>query len=542
MKILIVDDDPTNLKLLHVLLETEGITVLDAQDGLEALQILERENVDAVISDILMPRMDGYQLCLTVRQHARLERLPVVFYSAIFTSSYDEKLALDCGADKLIRKPASVGRLMQVLHEVTTQAQYQQPRTITAQQGAEVLETYSDRLVNKLKENDLELAAKARSLADSRKQLEAIIQSVDGIVWECNALTFQFTYRSKRAERMLGYPYESSTSEDGFWIDHIHPEDQEWVLDFYVQSIAKMKNYELEYRMLAGDGSVLWVHDSVSVVSENEVPVKLRGLILNVTARKQAQEEIQRLNSSLEARVRQRTLQLQEANQELAAFSYSVSHDLRSPLNTINGFSNLLSQEIALVGASERSKHYLERIHSGTVKMGLLIDAMLSLAQTTQTPMNWSRVDLSAMAQTLLGGYQAQQPNRLARWTIEPNLAVQGDPILLLQVLDNLLSNAWRFSAKQACSEITFGCKKTSANEVTYFVQDNGAGFDMANAAELFGAFQRLHSASEFAGTGIGLATVKRIVTRHGGKVWAESTLGQGATFYFTLPGDGQHL
>ena len=240
--------------------------------------------------------------------------------------------------------------------------------------------------------------------------------------------------------------------------------------------------------------------------------------------------------------MRQRTLQLQEANQELAAFSYSVSHDLRSPLNTINGFSNLLSQEIALVGASERSKHYLERIHSGTVKMGLLIDAMLSLAQTTQTPMNWSRVDLSAMAQTLLGGYQAQQPNRLARWTIEPNLAVQGDPILLLQVLDNLLSNAWRFSAKQACSEITFGCKKTSANEVTYFVQDNGAGFDMANAAELFGAFQRLHSASEFAGTGIGLATVKRIVTRHGGKVWAESTLGQGATFYFTLPGDGQHL
>jgi signal transduction histidine kinase len=237
----------------------------------------------------------------------------------------------------------------------------------------------------------------------------------------------------------------------------------------------------------------------------------------------------------LEERVQQRTAQLQAANQELEAFSYSVSHDLRTPLNTINGFSNLLGKEIGADSASERSKHYLARIRAGAVQMGELIDALLSLAQVSRTSLHWDRVDLSALAQTVLNGYREREPGRVVQFDIQPELVVEGDPRLLRDVLENLLGNAWKFSAKQARSEITFGHEKGSADETVYFVRDNGAGFDMAYSEKLFGAFQRLHTAAEFDGTGIGLATVHRIVMRHGGKVWAESAPGRGATFYFTL-------
>jgi light-regulated signal transduction histidine kinase (bacteriophytochrome) len=167
--------------------------------------------------------------------------------------------------------------------------------------------------------------------------------------------------------------------------------------------------------------------------------------------------------------------------------------------------------------------------------MGELIDAMLTLAQVSRSSLRWERVDLSALALALLAGYREREPDRAANLQVEPGLASHGDPRLLKQVLDNLLGNAWKFSARQACTDISFGHETGKDGETVYFVRDQGAGFDMAYVEKLFGAFQRLHSLSEFAGTGIGLATVHRIITRHGGKVWAESQPGQGTTFYFTL-------
>ncbi|CDS55142.1 sensory box histidine kinase [Polaromonas sp. CG9_12] len=268
---------------------------------------------------------------------------------------------------------------------------------------------------------------------------------------------------------------------------------------------------------------------------ESLVEQRTAALTEEITEREQAQEEILRLNASLEERVQQRTAQLHAANQELEAFSYSVSHDLRAPLSAINGYSNLLGKEIAAGAASERSKHYLARIRAGAVQMGELIDALLSLAQVSRTGLRWESVDLSTLAQTVLNGYQERELGRVVQLDIQPELVVEGDPRLLLEVLDNLLGNAWKFSAKQARSEITFGHEKGSADETVYLVRDNGAGFDMAYSEKLFGAFQRLHTAAEFSGTGIGLATVHRIVMRHGGRVWAESAPGRGATFYFTL-------
>jgi light-regulated signal transduction histidine kinase (bacteriophytochrome) len=264
---------------------------------------------------------------------------------------------------------------------------------------------------------------------------------------------------------------------------------------------------------------------------------RLGGVIvmhLDVTARRQAQEDIQSLNDGLEERVKQRTDQLQLANQELEAFSYSASHDLRTPLSAIDGYSSLLSKDLG-ASASERSKHYLSRIRAGVGQMGELIDALLSLAQVSRSHLQWDPVDLSVLASGILDGYRERDPQRPVEVTIAPGLRVVGDYRLLLQVMDNLLGNAWKFSSQTAHARISFGCARNSAGEVVYTVQDNGAGFDMAYADKLFGAFQRLHSPEEFAGSGVGLATVHRIISRHGGRIWADSAPGAGASFHFTL-------
>ncbi len=222
----------------------------------------------------------------------------------------------------------------------------------------------------------------------------------------------------------------------------------------------------------------------------------------------------------------------------MESFSYSVSHDLRSPLNAIDGFSSLLQKTVLMMESgplTERSAHYLARIRAGVSQMGELIEGMLSLSLASRASLLWEPVDLSALANSLLGRYHEREPARAALLQVEAGLLAQGDSRLLKQVLDNLLGNAWKFSAGQVRTEIAVGHETGSTGETIYFVRDNGAGFDMAYADKLFGTFQRLHTQGEFAGTGIGLATVRRIIERHGGKIWGESTPGHGATFYFTL-------
>jgi signal transduction histidine kinase len=204
-------------------------------------------------------------------------------------------------------------------------------------------------------------------------------------------------------------------------------------------------------------------------------------------------------------------------------------------LLTIDGFSSLLRKEIDKSAASERSKHCVTRISAGVLQMGELIDAMLSLAQVSRSSLRWELVDMSALADSILDGYQEQAPERELLRDIQPAILAQGDAALLKQVLGNLLGNAWKFTGQQPHTRIAFLAATHPEGETVYTVQDNGAGFDMADSNKLFNAFQRLHTASEFPGNGIGLATVHKIVTRHGGRIWADSAPGQGATFSFTL-------
>jgi signal transduction histidine kinase len=236
----------------------------------------------------------------------------------------------------------------------------------------------------------------------------------------------------------------------------------------------------------------------------------------------------------LEDRVRERTVELEAANRELEAFSYSVSHDLRAPLRAMDGFSKAVHEGYA-EHLDERGKDYLQRVRAASQRMGQLIDDMLRLSRITRSELRRSDVDLGAQARELVAELRQRDPGRNVEVTIEPEMRVRADPELMRVMLDNLLGNAWKFTNRHQQAHIAFG-RLQKDGETVYYVRDNGAGFDMAYAGKLFGAFQRLHGHDEFEGTGIGLATVQRIVHRHGGRVWAEAEVGRGAAFYFTLP------
>jgi PAS domain S-box-containing protein len=250
--------------------------------------------------------------------------------------------------------------------------------------------------------------------------------------------------------------------------------------------------------------------------------------------RKRAEIKINQLNIELEQRVLDRTAQLDIVNKELEAFSYSVSHDLRAPLRSIDGFSQALLEEYANK-LDDTGKIYLERVRKATQNMGFLIDDMLKLSRVTQAEFKHEAIDLSVMVRAIAEELQKNNPDRSVDMTVQDGIIVQGDPYIMKIVIENLMGNAWKFTGNVRYPRIEFGTTARDGKTIC-FIRDNGAGFDMAYVNKLFGAFQRLHTTHEFPGTGIGLATVRRIISRHGGQVWAEGEVGKGATFYFILP------
>ena len=405
MKVLVVDDIDANRKLLRLNLESHGIETMEASDGVEALALMEDQMPDAIISDILMPNMDGYRLCRTVRGSERLRCLPFIFYTSTYTSPADEKFAMDCGANLYLRKPAPSHVVLQSLRDLAAIPPDALLRHSTSADETLVMKEYSQVLIGKLED----------------------------------------------------------------------------------------KNEDLRI----------------------------------------ARDELARANEDLERRVQERTAELVAANQELEAFSHSIAHDLRSPIMVIGSFCEIIIGE-CLGKVNEPTLKHLNYINEAARRMTELTQDLLYLARASRTEISREWVDLSALALAIFDDLKVLHPERHIRLSVLHGLVANGDRALLRIALENLIGNAWKFSGKVDRAEIEFGVRD-EGGERAYFIRDNGAGFDMAKAEKLFSSFERLHSADEFPGTGIGLTTVRRVITRHGGRIWAQAAPGQGAAFFFTL-------
>jgi PAS domain S-box-containing protein len=331
------------------------------------------------------------------------------------------------------------------------------------------------------------------------------------------------------AERIKGYRAEEIIGEhfSKFYAPEAVAADKPSV---GLKIAAQEGRFEEEGWRVRKDGSGFWAN--VVITALRDKTGRLHGfakVTRNITERRQAEEDVERQRKELA----RSNAGLLAANHELESFSYSVSHDLRAPLRTIDGFSHALLEDCD-DRLDDVGKSHLNRIRAATQRMGMLIDDLLNLSRLSRTEMHTQSVDISALACSVAEGLRKAQPGRQIELRIESGLKTMADPGLLRAVLENLLSNAWKFTSKLVSARIEFG-QAPANGSLAFFVRDNGAGFDPAYADRLFGAFQRLHAMSEFPGTGIGLATVQRIVHRHGGRIWAESAVDHGATFYFTL-------
>jgi PAS domain S-box-containing protein len=301
------------------------------------------------------------------------------------------------------------------------------------------------------------------------------------------------------------------------------------------RSIELGCGFDHELELITAKGRKIWVRANGRPILEQAKVIKLVGAFQDITERKLAETLVERMNAELEQRVRERTAQLEASNQELEAFSYSVSHDLRGPLRGIDGFSGaLLSDYRDRLDAT--GQHYLSRIRLGAQRMGQLIDDLLKLSRINRSELELGRVDLTALCRRVLDELARNSPERRVRVVIQPAMVLQADMRLMQVMLENLLGNAWKFTARCPDARIEVG---QAADGRSWFIRDNGAGFEMAYVEKLFKAFQRLHANNDYEGTGIGLAIVQRIIHRHGGRVWAEAEPGAGATFFFSLPRHG---
>jgi PAS domain S-box-containing protein len=342
------------------------------------------------------------------------------------------------------------------------------------------------------------------------------IEDADGII----------TFVNPAMEELLGYSADDLVGQH--WQITIVPEEVEQVQEKTSQRPAGVSE-RYETRLQAKDGREVPVLVSTRPLFGGGSFAGVLTAFIDITELKRAEEALRKAHNEL----MKRTAQLEATNKELEAFTYSVSHDLRAPLRSIDGFSLALLEDYA-DRLDEDGQDYLRRVRAASQRMAQLIEDLLQLSRLTRREMRREMVDLSQLVQTIAAELQQREPERQVGFIIEQGVAADGDAGLLRVALENLLGNAWKFTSKQPRARIEFGVTQRNG-EAAYFVCDDGAGFDMAYADRLFSAFQRLHSASEFEGTGIGLATVQRIIHRHGGRIWAEGTVEQGATFYFTL-------
>ncbi|MBI3150489.1 MAG: response regulator [Betaproteobacteria bacterium] len=590
---LVVDDKLENRYLLRALLTGNGFEVTEANDGQAALEEARKRLPDILISDLLMPVMDGYTLLREWKADEHLRRIPFIVYTATYTEPKDEKLALDLGADAFIVKPSEPELFLARVREVLARAE-------TGQMGAhaprieeeEAYKTYSEVLVKKVEKKNRELEQRALELEVSEEHIrrlnrlylalsetnQSIVHlhdreelfraicriaverggfalawigwlntgngDIDLLAWAGESRVWfdrlpRFNIRGARAA-----PVEIALSEEQIYLCNdllasprhapLHAIMREAGLRAGASLPLRLGGHIVGALTLFSDEPEFFDDQLMSLVIEmaSDVSFALENFERE-ELRRQAEEELRQAYLDLEQKVAARTRELASANKDLEAYAYTVSHDLRAPLRGIDGFTRMvLERNRNRLDAADQE--LLQRVLASAGRMGALIDDLLQLSTLSRQTMQIETVDLSHLAEDILGELRGGKPQARFAARITPGCCARGDARLLRMLLANLIENAVKYSARVAEPCVEFGQEQQGGSTV-FLVRDNGAGFDMNLADKLFQPFQRYHHPDDFEGTGIGLATVARIVERHGGRIWAESATGQGAVFRFTL-------
>ena len=459
-EILIAEDSQTQAEQLSHYLGARGFTVTVARNGRQALEAALQRKPAMIITDVVMPEMDGYKLCKEVKSSPALKDIPVVLLTSL-SRPQDIVKGLECSADSFIRKPYDDKYLVSRVEYILTNVELR--KTERLQVGVQ-----------------LHFGGQSHFITAEKQQiLDLLISTYEGAV--------------------------------------------------QINEELELKQRELQQ---AKDTLEAKVGERTSELAQST-----QRLQIELAERKRVEEQIKKLNEDLEYRVAERTAQLAVANDELEAFSYSVSHDLRAPLRHVNGFARILIEEHSPQLAPE-AQQQLKRIQEGTEKMGRMIEDLLNLARLDRRDMALQVTSLNSLVENVLHDLQSETTGRKIHWRVGSLPSVSCDPGLIQQVIANLLSNAVKYTRHREQAVIEIDHSRVDG-QLMLFVRDNGAGFNSKYSNKLFVPFQRLHGDQEFEGTGVGLATVQRIVRKHGGRIWAEAEINKGATFYFTL-GDAE--
>lgn len=569
-KILVAEDDAEARELLMMSLADGDYDLLQAADGIEALHLLRTEHPDLLITDIVMPRMDGYELVRKLRQDESMSGTPVIFCSASYHEREVREMARSLGVRSTLSKPYDLEIVRETVNAALATkppAGASPPPALPVEGGAQerlsALVTFSRRVFGQTDPavilestcdaaRDILLAQVAQLVIVSDDDSRHATTSSGLSSEEMDRLLSSRMYRDLVQSLESGGAALYPMSPDESLADGGAPQRGDFgsMLGVPIASVTKSYGYLCVLNRIGLPGFTeedlavaRAIATQVAVAYENAL--QHQALQDEIDRRAEMESEIRRLNQDLEKRVAERTAELEIANRELEAFSYSVAHDLRAPLRLIHAHVQMLREHKGPPGAREPTIH-MEQIQRGAKEMSALIDGLLALSRVSHVEMRREPCTLDSLVKHAVDRASQEAQGREIEWRLNPLPAVSCDPELMQQVFANLIGNAVKYSRPRAKPIIEIGAGVVGQGEHGttatpgdrfIYVRDNGVGFDMRYARKLFGVFQRLHRQDEFEGTGIGLATVSRIVERHGGTIWAEASPGRGAEFRFTLRG-----